>query len=902
MAKVTKGQAPGTGATVAYPEPAGKVREALKSASEEDILTLTLNGREVKAVKGETIIEVCHREDVYVPHYCWHPSLSIAGNCRLCLVHVEKVPKPVIACQTTVGPGMVVNTEGAEAKDARSWMMEFLLINHPLDCPICDRGGECQLQRYSVDYGIPHARMRDKKRKFVKPQADPLIDIERNRCIMCTRCVRFTEQVGGERTMGVFDRGDGNYIGTFGQGPVSNLFSGNVIDLCPVGCLTNRPFRFKARPWELRQTQSTCDQCSAGCKVTSWTRNDRLYRTTPPSRKRHTHFTINEDTEEFLCNQGRFGSDYGQHESRLDESTIRKADRLTPAAFDEAIEAAASGLKKAVDGASSDAVAMLLNPRLTIEEGYLARRLAGEVLHTPSIDWRLGRATAQIADAISQALDAADGDLEKDPDVIVVLNGEIYSQSPVLALRIQELGRRLGKKIVMLGHHHDHYIGKHADGQYHNLPGKTADALSDLAKLVGTTTPDAETLVHLAHKLNTTGDALKALMSVLKGAERGLLVHGLEDFGGLYAPQEVPAAIGLRKALGDKWSYLPVVTDRNAVGLHAVGAEPGAEGVAAADLIKAIEDGKIRSLLALGADGLAAVRDDARVLAALDKLDFFVLADHFQSPFAEKADVFLALATNLERTGVYADIEGNLAVLKQAVSKPSGDARGASEVLTALGRALGDATFGADTPEEAWQDVLAQLAPESKVTLKDLELEGGFNNAHYVNIRPQGGARNRSAEYNPGNYRTDGLHLRGSSSDVSTTAAGAVEELPAGDGPLLVWGGHVSGSNYITHRAEIFKILQPKPFLEVHPFDAEKLGVEHHQFAVLHVEGKKTKVGIKMNYAPAPGTVYLPAGAAGAIDPAEFAKPVRVKIEPLDERVPSQGEAFAEADATGDTR
>lgn len=174
-------QAPGTGATIVYPPPARQVMETLDNLPESEVVTFSLNGREVKARKGESIIDVCHREDVYVPHYCWHPALSIAGNCRLCLVELEKSPKPVIACQTHVAPGMVVRTESEIAKQSREWMMEFLLVNHPLDCPICDRGGECQLQRYSMEYGTPHTRMVDKKRKFIKPQADPLIDIERNR-------------------------------------------------------------------------------------------------------------------------------------------------------------------------------------------------------------------------------------------------------------------------------------------------------------------------------------------------------------------------------------------------------------------------------------------------------------------------------------------------------------------------------------------------------------------------------------------------------------------------------------------------------------------------------------------------------------------------------------------------
>lgn len=899
MTKVAKGPAPGTGATVGYSNPVSLLKHALEGAAEEDLITLTLDGREVKARKGETIMEVAHREDVYIPHYCWHPALSIAGNCRLCLVEVEKVPKPVIGCQTTVTPGMVVRTNSEVAKDAQKWMMEFLLVNHPLDCPICDRGGECQLQRYSMEYGTGHTRMLDKKRKFIKPQADPLIDIERNRCIMCTRCVRFCDEVGGEHVMGVFDRGEGNYIGTFGQGPVSNIFSGNVIDLCPVGCLTSKPFRFRARPWELTQTQSTCDMCSSGCKVTSWTRNGKLYRTTPPSRRRHDHFTINEDTEEFICNQGRFAGDYGQHESRVTESLARRGDRLQSISFVEAIREAGERLKAVAREHGPESVAVLVSPRATLEEGFLARQLTDTVLRTPSIDWRSSFASRAAADAVSAALRVAGGDLEHNPDVILVINGKLEWASPVLALRLQELARRYGKKVVMLGHYHDSYIAAHSDHRHHNQPGRTADVLHALAKAVRS---EAQDLGDLAQRLNLTPEDAKHLVYALMSAKRGLVVQGLEDFRGVYAPAEVPAALDACGALGDGWSYLPVVRDRNAVGLNALGVEPGEQGVAALDLAEAIDAGRIKALIAIGADALAALPKQQAVREALGKLDAFILADPFESEFSDAATIFLASATNLERDGVYADIEGNVALLQRAAPAP-GNNHAWWQILVGLGRAMGTEEFGAPDIDHVWQQVRAKLAPQSRVTLAELELEGSTPDSKLVMIKDEGGARNRASEYNPGNNRKDGLHLRRVASDrpARPDAAVAPQGPPAGEGFVLVWGPHVSAHGYLNDRASIATILLPKPFVEMHPADAAELGVVDDQFAVLECEGVRAKVAVRTSRGPARGTLWMPEGAYGAFDAAATAGPVRVQLKPMDEMAPNQGGVLVGTDTTMET-
>ncbi|KPL10436.1 hypothetical protein AMJ85_05720, partial [candidate division BRC1 bacterium SM23_51] len=247
-------------------------------------MTLTIDGQQVTAADGTRVIEAAKKLGIDIPHYCYHPSLSVAGSCRLCLVEVEGMPNLALACDTKVHEGMIVRTNTAKVAHARQDMLEFLLLNHPLDCPVCDRGGECILQWYAMDYGSASTRTTEPRRRFRKPRFDPLIELERNRCILCSRCVRFLDEIAGEHVLGVFQRGNRAHIGTFEDRPIRTIFSGMIIDYCPVGSLTSKPFRFKARAWELQQVQSTCPYCAAGCPVTLWMRGGAIHRVTSPTR------------------------------------------------------------------------------------------------------------------------------------------------------------------------------------------------------------------------------------------------------------------------------------------------------------------------------------------------------------------------------------------------------------------------------------------------------------------------------------------------------------------------------------------------------------------------------------------------------------------------------------------
>ncbi|MFH0794378.1 MAG: 2Fe-2S iron-sulfur cluster-binding protein, partial [bacterium] len=537
-----------------------------------ELVQVTIDDKEVGVPAGSNLIQAAKEAGVYIPHYCYHPKLSIDGSCRLCLVEVWRPqkqrdgavkevrgPKLELGCDVQVSPGMKVVTNSGEVANSREGMMEFLLANHPLDCPVCDRGGECTLQRYSMDYGVAEARFVGEKRRLPKPQFDPLIDIERNRCILCTRCVRFCDEIAGDHVMGVFGRGDHSYIGTFGNQPVGNIFSGNTIDICPVGCLTSKPFRFKARVWELQQVPSTCSYCASGCEVAYWMRGGKVYRTTPPVAKGRQNYQISVDTDEFICNQGRFGSDYGTHEDRLLYPQIRRGASLVNVSWKEALDEAAAELRKALEKGGPGKIGLIASPRATLEEIYIFQRLGRVALGTNNIDWRVKFATPEAASAVGAALARSDGTLEEPYayDVtILVEGGGLQEKVPVTALKIKEAARLGATKLFCIGSHQDWWFTKVARGALGCEPGRAGEVLKQLAGGVG-------------EKPGT-----RNLVEVLLSAKKVLIAYDATYLNGLYAPELVSGVFALKTALGDRCHTLPVVAERNAVGAFAAGCQP----------------------------------------------------------------------------------------------------------------------------------------------------------------------------------------------------------------------------------------------------------------------------------------------------------------------------------------
>lgn len=344
----------------------------------ENTVTLTIDGREITVGKGTTIMEAAEELGVFIPHFCFHKDLSMAGTCRMCFVEVEKAPKPVTACCTTAGDGMVVRTNTDKVRQGRKSILELLLINHPVDCPICDQAGECSLQNYYMEYGLYDSRF-DLADKHKKRKAFPLGDmivLDRERCVLCRRCVRFCGEVSKSNALGVQKRGGKSEITTFTDGPIEDPYSGNLADICPVGALTSRKFRFKCRVWFLERTPSVCASCSTGCNIFIDRNKERIYRFVARRNP-----LVNSS---WICDEGRMSWERLQGEGRLLEPVVdgKKSD------WDTALEKIAGAVGEARDS-EPNCVAAIASPDATNEENYLFRKYVKEVIGTPHLDFRV---------------------------------------------------------------------------------------------------------------------------------------------------------------------------------------------------------------------------------------------------------------------------------------------------------------------------------------------------------------------------------------------------------------------------------------------------------------------------------------------------------------------------------
>jgi NADH-quinone oxidoreductase subunit G len=350
------------------------------SSKFKDPVTVVIDGREVIADKGETLLQVALDNGIEIPHYCYHPKLSIDGSCRMCQVKIEKAPKLAIACNTPVNDGMVVDTTGEEVAEARRGVMELLLINHPLDCPICDQAGECYLQDYSFEYGREDSRTSSPRRKGIKRYPiGPRVIYDQERCILCRRCVRFTSEISETDELRVLGIGDTSRIGTAPDAPLDNDYSINTADICPVGALLSADFHHKRRVWFLEETQSVCPGCSKGCNIKIGMYKNEIQRLVPRR---------NDDVNDtWMCDQGRLGYAFAHDESRVREAFVSGEDGArTACSIDEALEAAAEKIRAAVESGGPGSIAVLGSGHLTNEELHCLRVLVQEGIGTPNLD------------------------------------------------------------------------------------------------------------------------------------------------------------------------------------------------------------------------------------------------------------------------------------------------------------------------------------------------------------------------------------------------------------------------------------------------------------------------------------------------------------------------------------
>lgn len=643
------------------------------------LVNITVNDIPLQVPKGELIVESVKRLGLEIPIFCYHPRMKPVGMCRMCLVEmgskgpdgsVRMMPKPQAACSLPASEGLVIVTDSDKIHADRKGVLEFLLINHPLDCPICDRGGECPLQNNTLFYGPSTSRYIEDKRHATKhyPLSD-YVTLDLERCIQCGRCVRFTEEISGDAQLALRFRGAKTQPGTFELRQFDSKFSGNVIEICPVGALTNTTYRFRARPWDLQTKPGLCLNCGNGCNVHVDTRAGSVVRVNG-----RTNEAVN---EEWTCDKGKFGHGYVGADDRLARVLVRRDDELQDADWGDAY----STMLAAFDRGP---VAGLVGGRPSNEDLYLIQRLFKRDLKSPHLDHRFEAHVPRIQpDHAAHPIAAYE-----DASNVLVFGTSLSDEEPILFLRLRKAWLLNGTRVVVANDAPtDVDSFAHTILRYH--PG-TANALAD--GLAGRATPEAT-----AAATGIDLDDLKEAMEVLKGgpviATRGLF----EDADGAQALEAL-------KSLGGPVS----VYGRNATDEAAalLGVVPGEGGKDTRAILEGCVDGSISTLWLVGVDPFKAVADRALVERALENVEFLIVQDIAQSEATAYASVVLPIATPQETDGSYTNVERRIQRFLQVID-PKGDAKPSWRVFSELSLRL-----RGGQPLFAPRDILAQAAKE----------------------------------------------------------------------------------------------------------------------------------------------------------------------------------------------
>jgi NADH-quinone oxidoreductase subunit G len=671
--------------------------EVVKSTDE---VTLTIDGIEVTAPKGALLIRVAEKLGIEIPRFCDHPLLAPAGACRQCLVEVEGQRKPVASCTQTVADGMVVHTQrtSAVAEKAQAGIMEMLLINHPLDCPMCDKGGECPLQNQAMTTGRTDSRFHEDKREYPKPiNISSQVLLDRERCVLCQRCTRFSEEIAGDKFIDLMDRSSAEQINVYrddfyggtgegdldgpGDEPFNSYFSGNTVQICPVGALTGTQYRFRARPFDLVSTPSVCEHCSAGCAQRTDHRRGKVMR-----RLAGEDPQVN---EEWNCDKGRWGFQYATAFDRLTGPLVRdrQTGEMRSASWSEALSVAAAGLKAARDGA--DGVGVLTGGRLTVEDAYAYAKFTRVALQTNDIDFRARPVCAEEADFLASnvvgetAVSYADLETAKH---VVLVGLEPEEECPIVFLRLHKAVTKRGLHVTAIAPFATRGLGKLSGTLVTAAPGEEPEALD---RVVGV---DPDTVILVGERLATVtgGYSAVAALAARTGARLAWVPRRAGDRGAVDAgclpnllpggrPVTDPAA---RAELTQIWGLEP-------------GAISGQVGRDTDGIVAAAAAGRLGALVVAGVDP-ADLADPALAEQALEKVGFLVSLEARATAVTRRADVVLPIATVAEKAGSFVDWEGRLRPFEQVFefSTTMGGRQAAAmmsdaRVLDALGAELG---------------------------------------------------------------------------------------------------------------------------------------------------------------------------------------------------------------------
>ncbi len=679
------------------------------------MVEITLDGRKVQAGDGELIIDAAERAGVYIPRFCYHPRMKPVGMCRMCLVDVSGPRGASLqpACFMSVADGQEIATASPAARKAQEGVLEFLLVNHPLDCPVCDKGGECPLQDQAVSCGPGETRFVEEKRHWAKPIVlGPLTLLDRERCIQCARCTRFAEEIAGEPLIDFYGRGDAIEVAVFPEHPFTSYFSGNTVQICPVGALTSVPYRFKSRPWDLEQVETTCTYCAVGCRVAAQSSAGELVR----------YLGIDSEpvNQSWLCDRGRYGFEATTSPLRLRSPLVRREGQLAPVGWSEALRLVADRLRQ-VPG---ETVGIIGGARLANEDAYAWSKLARSVIGTDHVDAQLGDGLpAELVCALPRAT-IQEACTAK---ACVVIAGDLREELPVLHLRLRAAAANDGLRIVDCSPVPT-ALGGVAAATVTYRPGEAVALARALAATAASSVPGAAD--------EAVASARAVLAPALESAADGsgiVVVLGRPSL--TESPEQIAAAAA---ALSSAWpgaKFLPALRRGNVFGAIDMGLAPGVlpgrvtledasewfraswgslpsvRGLDTGGMLQAVLDARIGTLVLLGADPLSDFPDRRLATKALEAVGFLVAVDALPSLSSQLADVVLPAATSVERAGTTTNLEGRVTTLAQKIVAP-GQARPDWIIAAELAGLLGG-DLGFSSLDGVWEEI-ERLAPSHR--------------------------------------------------------------------------------------------------------------------------------------------------------------------------------------------
>jgi NADH-quinone oxidoreductase subunit G len=668
------------------------------------MINFEIDGKQVSVPKNGTVMDGANQLGIYIPHFCYHKKLSIAANCRMCLVQVEKAPKPLPACATPAMEGMKVSTHSGQAVTAQKGVMEFLLINHPLDCPICDQGGECQLQDLAVGYGASSSRYTEAKRVVANKNLGPLISTDMTRCIHCTRCVRFGQEIAGIMELGLAGRGEHAEILSFVGSTVDSELSGNMIDLCPVGALVSKPFRYSARTWELSRRKSVSPHCGLGSNLVVQVKQNRVMRVLPRENE--------EINECWLSDKDRFSYEGLNSEERLSTPMIKRDGRWQECDWRSALEFVANGLSAVKEKYGAQSIGALASPHSTLEELYLLQKLM-RGLGSGNVDHRLRqsdfRADSQLQGVPWLGMSIADISRLKS---VLVIGSTLRKDHPLIAQRLRQAGKQ-GAQLNLVNPVDDDLLTKIANRAVvapAAMAAMLAQVLKAATELKGMEIPDAAKSALSSISVTDTARAMAA--SLIDNKPAAVFLGNMAQHHPRYADihvlaqhiaQITEAAFGvLGEAANSVGAYIAgAIPGDDALGTSANGSlQPGPESVNALQPCQAY--------VLMNLEPELDSYNPQQTMKALDAAELVVMMSAYKSRAVLEgnyADVLLPIAPFTETSGTFINTEGRVQSFNGVVA-PLADTRPAWKVLRVLGNMLALDGFGYDTPEQVRADIL----------------------------------------------------------------------------------------------------------------------------------------------------------------------------------------------------